>query len=105
GSLQLGSFFYKIPIPFILGPVGGGQKSPVAFKKYFGQSWQVEQRRERTSDFLVKFSPACKKMIKKAAAVWVSNPDTGELVKNINPSNVHSTLDAALPLDFFPKEF
>ena len=38
-------------------------------------------------------------------AVWVSNPDTFELVKKYNAKNVYFTLDAALPTTFFPQCF
>lgn len=105
GSLQLGSFLYKIPAPFIFGPVGGGQISPIAFREYFGKSWEVEQKREKVSDLLLRYNPACKSMLKKAKAVWVSNPDTAELAIAQGVSGVNYTLDAALPADFFPKDF
>lgn len=105
GSVQLGSFMYKLPIPFVFGPAGGGQQSPVAFKKYFGQSWSVEQKREKVSRFLMRFNPACKTMFNAASAIWVSNPDTAALVKERSSSPVHYTLDAALPFSFFPTEF
>ena len=105
GSVQLGSFLYRLPVPFILGPVGGGQKSPVAFKKYFGKSWTVEQKREMTSKFLMTWSPYWKSMINNASAVWVSNLDTRRLVNKTKQANIYTTLDAALPGDFFPKRF
>ncbi|MCE6991390.1 glycosyltransferase family 4 protein [Dyadobacter sp. CY323] len=105
GSIQMGSFLYKIPVPFIFGPSGGGQFSPVAFKKYFGNSWKVEETRVKVSAFLLKYNPACKEMIRKAAAIWVSNPDTSQLVHNANGTKVFSTMDAALPHSFYPPKF
>jgi glycosyltransferase involved in cell wall biosynthesis len=105
GSVQLGSFLYKLPVPFIFGPAGGGQKSPVAFKKYFGSSWAVEEKRNRISDLLLMFNPACKSMLKKASAIWVSNPDTLKLVQKQSATPAHYTLDAALALNFFPSQF
>lgn len=105
GSLQQGSFLYKINVPFIYGPAGGGQKAPVVFKKYFAAGWSSEVKREKISAFLIKFNPACKKMLKKASAVLVSNPDSFELVKSVGSKVVFNTLDAALPSDFFPNNF
>lgn len=105
GSIQLGSFLYKLGVPFIYGPAGGGQQSPVAFKKYFGDGWNVEVKREKVSSFLLKFNPACKSMFKKATALWVSNPDTADLVKKRSSSPVYYTLDAALAPSFFPQNF
>src|SRR5258705_7949801 len=47
GSTQMGSFLYKIGIPYIFGPAGGGQKAPVNFKKYFLHHWAREEKREK----------------------------------------------------------
>jgi glycosyltransferase involved in cell wall biosynthesis len=105
GSVQLGSFLYKLPVPFVFGPAGGGQVSPEAFKRYFGESWKVEKTREKVSDFLLKYNPACKSMIRAASSIWVSNPDTADLVNKVKAGKVFSTLDAALPLSFFPANF
>ncbi|QJD94408.1 glycosyltransferase family 4 protein [Mucilaginibacter robiniae] len=105
GSVQLGSFMYKLPVPFVFGPAGGGQQSPVSFKKYFESGWGAEEKREKVSAFLMKYNPACKSMLNKASAVWVSNHDTATMVKKISSSPVHYTLDAALPSTFFPSQF
>ena len=105
GSVQLGSFLYKLNMPFIFGPAGGGQISPTAFKIYFGKSWNIEEKRNKISALLVKYNPACRSMLKKAAAVWVSNQDTAKLVAKIRFSEVYNTLDTALPKDFFPRQF
>lgn len=105
GSVQLGSFMYKLPIPFIFGPAGGGQTAPEAFKKYFTTGWVAEERRNKVSVFLLKFNPAAKKMYAVARAIWVSNPDTAQLIKINGGKKVMSTLDAALPDTFFPASF
>lgn len=105
GSVQLGSFMYKLPIPFIFGPAGGGQTAPVAFKKYFTNGWGAEEKRNKVSVFLLKFNPAARKMYAAASAIWVSNPDTAQLIKNNGGKKVMSTLDAALPNTFFPASF
>lgn len=105
GSVQLGSFIYKIPIPFIFGPAGGGQIAPLEFKKYFDSSWGSEEKRETVSNLLLKFNPAAKKMYSVAKTIWVSNPETEILVKKYGAINVQSMLDAALPDSFFPNPF
>ncbi|MCC8426153.1 glycosyltransferase family 4 protein [Mucilaginibacter sp. UR6-11] len=105
GSLQMGSHLYKLKIPFIFGPAGGGQHAPKAFKKYFGHHWVAEIKREKISNLLVKYNPACKNMLQKAHAVLVSNSDTLELVKSLGAKNYYFSLDTALPESFFPAVF
>lgn len=105
GSLQLGSLMYKLDIPFIFGPAGGGQKAPVSFKKYFLNHWSAEEKREKISDYLLRYSPACKKMLAKANTVLVSNTDTKQMAENAGVKNVFLTLDVALPANFYPGAF
>ena len=103
GSLQLGSFMYKLKLPFIFGPVGGGQVAPVAFKKYFKSYWDVEVKRELTSKWLLKLNPGCNSMLRTAKEVIVSNLDTKNLAINNGASKCSLLFDAQLPENFFPK--
>jgi glycosyltransferase involved in cell wall biosynthesis len=103
GSLQMGSFMYKLNIPFIFGPAGGGQVAPEAFKQYFKEFWTAEQKRMRVTNLMLKYNPACKTMLKKASTILVSNTDTLKMAKENGAKNVQLSLDAALPLSFFPE--
>lgn len=104
GSLQLGSFLYKLDIPFIYGPAGGGQKAPESFKEYFEQYWGKEKQRETISKWMLQFNPACKKTLQKARVVLVSNNETLAMARKIKGSNVKLSLDVALPTSFSPEE-
>ncbi len=104
GSTQMGSFLYRLNIPFIFGPAGGGQTAPLSFKEYFGKHWHTEKKRERISQWLTSYNPSCRRMVRRAKAVLVSNPDTEDLVRSLGAKNVVTTLDAALPDRFFPAE-
>ena len=78
GSIQMGSFFYKLDIPFIFGPAGGGQVAPIAFKAYFKDKWALEEKREKVSNLLVKYNPACKK---SACRFGIQSRHTGACTK------------------------
>lgn len=104
GSLQQGSFMYKMPIPLIFGPAGGGQYAPESFKHYFKQHWSVEIKRRTISEFLQKYNPACYKMIKRSKMILATNMETYSMASKLGAKEVHHILDAALPKSFFPKE-
>ena len=104
GSLQMGSFMHKLDIPLVFGPAGGGQMAPVAFKEYFGDGWRTEERRRRASGLLLKFNPACRTMMKKAAVVLVDNEETLQVAESNGAGNVKLELDVGLPAWFFPEE-
>lgn len=104
GNLQLGSFMYKLRIPLVFGPAGGGQMAPTAFREYFGDAWPSEQNRERMSRLLLRFNPACKTMLSRAAIVLASNKETLRLAQATGAGNVSLALDTGVPAWFFPKQ-
>jgi len=105
GSIQMGSFLYKLNVPFIFGPAGGGQMAPEAFKKYFLEHWASEIRRGKVGEWMIKNNPACKKMLRGAHKVITSNTETLELVKGIGVTKYSLSIDHALPESFFPENF
>lgn len=104
GSLQMGSFMYKLDVPFIFGPAGGGQMAPAAFRKYFGTAWSTEKNRSRMSWLLLKLNPACRAMLKKATAVLVSNEETLRVAEANGATRVSIALDVGLPDWLVPEE-
>lgn len=102
GSIQMGSYLYKLDIPFIFGPAGGGQAAPEKFQKYFQEFWSSETKRSRVSSLLQSYNPAYKKMLIHSSVVLVANEDTRQLVSNHKTSGIYKTFDFALPHSFFP---
>lgn len=103
GSIQQGSFMYKLAIPFIFGPAGGGQKSPKALKRFFLNAWKSEEKRTYVTEKFKTYNPACFKMIKRAKVVLASNRDTKNLAEGLGCENVQLVLDVGLPKSFYPK--
>ena len=103
GSLQMGSFLYKLNIPLIFGPAGGGQRAPAAFKNYFGKHWHAEQKREAVTKWMLRFNPACRQMFKKANMLLAANTETLAMAKTNGALNTSMVLDVALPESFYPQ--
>lgn len=101
-SLQLGSYLYKLNLPLIFGPVGGGQISPKQFKAYFGRYWKVEVARKITSNLLLLLNPGTKRTIRKASMVLVSNYDTKRIAEKVGAKNISLFFDTGLPTSFYP---
>ncbi|MVM30445.1 glycosyltransferase [Spirosoma sp. HMF4905] len=80
-SLQLGSFLYKLKLPFIYGPVGGGQIAPKSMRHYFKGYWRKEQMRTWVSNLMLRFNPGCYKSVHFATYVLVWNEDTRKMVQ------------------------
>lgn len=104
GSLQMGSFMYKLDAPLIFGPAGGGQAAPAAFQAYFGEGWATEVKRAKASRILLAINPACRGMLKSASVVLASNEDTLQMAKSNGAREVGLALDPGLPRWFLPDE-
>lgn len=104
GSLQMGSALWKLGLPMIFGPVGGGQFAPEAFKGYFKQYWRDEIIRKIISNLFIALNPNCKNAVRRSSVVLVTNNETLELAKTFGQQNVHRVLDASLPNSFYPSE-
>ncbi|GAB3894600.1 glycosyltransferase family 4 protein [Spirosoma agri] len=105
GSVQLGSFMYRLKKPFVFGPVGGGQRAPKAFKHYFGKYWSREWMRDMVGTVLQYVNPAYFRTLRVADQVVVTNQDTFRLVRKLRPTKPLSRIwDAGLSTSFLPNE-
>ena len=104
GSIQLGSFMYKLRKPFVFGPVGGGQQAPKALKRYFGAYWSRERLRTWAGRLLEHINPGFYKSVKVADQVIVTNMDTYALARRLRPVRpIERIWDAGLGASFIPE--
>ncbi|ADB40349.1 glycosyltransferase family 4 protein [Spirosoma linguale] len=82
-SLQLGSYLYKLGLPFIYGPVGGGQEAPANMRHYFKSYWLKEKMRSWVSDLMLHFNPGCYQSVRRADYVLAWNEDTRRMIASM----------------------
>ena len=104
GSIQLGSFMYKLGKPFIFGPVGGGQRAPASMKRYFGKYWSREWMRDWMSSLLQHLNPGFYRTLRLADRVIVTNTDTFLLARSVRQKSIDRLLDAGLSDSFLPAQ-
>lgn len=105
GSIQSGSFMYKLRRPFVFGPVGGGQRAPKAFKRYFGPYWSREWMRDWVGTLLEHLNPGFYQSVKSADALIVANRDTYELARRLRPDRpIEQVFDGGLQTSFMPSQ-
>lgn len=104
GSLQLGSFLYKLHRPFVFGPVGGGQEAPEFMRHYFKKHWLKEQMRSLVSRLLLRFNPGCFKSVRQARHVLVWNEDTRRMVQALGRTTNVSKEFSGVSQSFIPDE-
>ena len=96
GSPQLGSSLWRLQIPMVFGPIGGGQFPPPSFKKYFYSGWKEEQVRKWLSRLLMLFNLDARRTLKQARLVMAVNRETADLAKAYGSQRVDMFLDSGL---------
>jgi glycosyltransferase involved in cell wall biosynthesis len=87
GSIIFGSPLWRLPIPFIFGPVGGGQRTPIAARPYFQDGWRAEQFRN-LSVKVTRWNPVVRSTLAHARTVLVTNDDTEALARLMGARDV-----------------
>jgi glycosyltransferase involved in cell wall biosynthesis len=75
GTVSAPPPFWKLPIPAVWGPVGGGQTAPDGFGSFFGSGL----RRQQVRDFrirLLRFLPSLRKAARSARVCLATNHET-----------------------------
>lgn len=90
---------WRLPIPFVWGPLGGGQVSPPAFKRYFGPAWRGELLRFARMRW-VPYRPALRSAVRKSALILATNSETSRLLVRAGATSVLPFLDSGLRSEF-----
>lgn len=100
-SLKGGSWLWRLPVPFVLGPVSGGQVTPPAFKTYFNGTWRYEAARTFLTKRLLPYAPVQRAMLRNTRLVLVANQATQALATQMGAPDARLFLDTGLPDHFF----
>ncbi|GAA5441298.1 glycosyltransferase family 4 protein [Deinococcus caeni] len=98
GSLQGGSFLWKMQTPFIFGPVGGGQTSPFKMRQIFGKK-QIAEGIRTIVTRVIHISPVHRALARWASMVLTTNSDTYKIVNKLGGRNIRMFLDSGIDED------
>ena len=100
-SWRVGVPFWKLGIPMILGPIGGGESFDLRFLSHLSLSAAFFEVARIASNWKSLRDPAVRSCLKNCALVLASNPETATMALKGSaiPTNVKSLL-----VTFFPKE-
>jgi glycosyltransferase involved in cell wall biosynthesis len=100
GSLHLGSRLWRLPAPFIYGPIGGGQTAPANYWRYFGRNWPIEATRSAATGRLLEFNKRSRETLRNADVVLVTNFETEAAAKRLGAGDVRYFLSEGLRTDW-----
>lgn len=75
-SMRYPTFLAFMGIPFIWGPVGGGEGAPAAFSAVYGRAGRLFERLRSASTTLVRFDPMVRIAASRAAVVLALTDET-----------------------------
>jgi len=90
---------WKLPIPLIWGPIGGGENPPASFRRYFGPEWPSQVLRTLRV-LAVRFLPPVRQAAQRSAALLASNAETSRLLKVAGAQEVIYFIDSGIPSSF-----
>ncbi len=99
GSIHVPSQLWRVGIPVVFGPVGGGQIAPPSMLMHFGVAKRAEQIRTALTKAL-PYSPLHRIWLRKMSAILATNRDTLELIHSMGRVDAKLQFDAALPESF-----
>jgi glycosyltransferase involved in cell wall biosynthesis len=102
-SVHVPSQLWRLGIPVVFGPVGGGQTAPVSMLPYFGAEKSRERRRSSVTEAL-RFSPLHRHWLRRMSFVLAANRDTLNVVRALGCRNASLMCDTAISLDYFAEE-
>lgn len=86
---------WKLDVPAVWGPLGGGQTTPKAFIPYFESGGRQERIRNLYTR-LRKYSPSLRRCVRSAGLILATNRETATLLKDAGAENVRMFLDCGL---------
>jgi glycosyltransferase involved in cell wall biosynthesis len=95
-SIHVPTQLWRLGVPTVFGPVGGGQTAPPSMLGYFGASKGSEQRRTLLTRAL-RYSPLHRRWLSKMSTVLASNTDTLALAKEMGRSDATLAFDVGIP--------
>lgn len=82
------SFISLLPVPFIWGPVGGGESAPKAFLQGFGAKGQRSEKLRNIARHLAEHGPFVRLTAKHTAIALATTPETAQRLKKIGVSRI-----------------
>jgi glycosyltransferase involved in cell wall biosynthesis len=86
------SLLSLLPIPFIWGPLGGGEAAPTSFRRDFHWSGRVYETLRDLSRWIGERDPLVKLTAKKSAVAIVCTSETAACVKSLGAKKIETIL-------------
>jgi glycosyltransferase involved in cell wall biosynthesis len=98
GNYWLPSFLALLPVPFVWGPVGGGESAPWAFYRTFSHRGKIYEFLRDIARWIGEHDPFTRLTAKKASVVLAKASETAERVMQLGVKNVQLLSEVAFSI-------
>lgn len=106
GSIWMPTFMYKLNIPFVWGPIGGGEAIPDEYFQLIGKKSALIQRIRKVMMKTVSINPLIIRPLKKSKIVIARTDDTVKVIPQKYRNKVKTCLETSIDLrEIQPKEY
>lgn len=96
GGVRQPSFMGRLGIPFIFGPVGGGETAPWRLRVGYGlRGWIWDALRD-IANWVIRFDPLMHATFRQAQWIYVKTPQSGLVVPNVYKEKVRCQLEIGI---------
>jgi len=96
GTISAPPLLWRLPVPFVWGPIGGGQTAPPAFYRYFGSGWNRELLRTLRVKVATRL-PGLRRAVRESALILSTNPETTDALTAAGARQVHFFPNIGVP--------
>ncbi|OLP20481.1 glycosyl transferase family 1 [Leptolyngbya sp. 'hensonii'] len=82
------SFLSLLPIPFLWGPVGGGESAPQSFWKEFGWRARIYEGLRNAARWLGEHDPFVRMTARRSVLTWATTSDTADRLQTLQARNI-----------------
>ena len=99
GSIHVPTQLWRLGLPTVFGPVGGGQTAPESMLPYFGSDRRREERRTLLTRAL-RHSPLHRSWLRRISVVFAANGETLSLLHKLGKKDALMEYDVGIPLEY-----
>jgi glycosyltransferase involved in cell wall biosynthesis len=97
GTYWLPSFLSLLPVPFVWGPVGGGESSPRGLRHSFSLTAITYEIRRDCARLWGKLDPFVRMTARRSSVVWATSEETQKAVRALGRPTVSVLCQVGLP--------
>lgn len=96
GSIRLPSFMGVLGVPFVFGPVGGGERAPWRLRRGYPLRGWVNDAVRDLGNILISWDPLMRHTLSTASLVLTKTPDSRALIPQTLQRNVRDQLEVGV---------